>query len=230
MNKPRMAAQDRKMAIVMAALPLFARKGFAETTTKDIAKAAGVSEPLLYRHFPSKEALYLEIQDFSCQRTDTMVKKLREIEPSTSTLVHLLYYLMRALVLGKPSGGIDWNLRHRLMLNSLLEDGAFARLLYKSRFESFCTRMEECLEAAVAAGDAVPSPIGKANRARFAHHVGAWLASVSLPQEPVIDYGVSGEDLLAQAMWFALRGIGLTDKAIAAYYNPKAAALLFEDS
>src|ERR1041385_6843205 len=116
MSKPRMTAGDRKLAIVKAALPLFARKGFAETTTKDLAKAAGVSEPLLYRHFPSKEALYLEIQNFSCRSTDPVVKKLLELEPSTSTLVHLLYYLMRALVLGKPSGTVEWKVRHRLML------------------------------------------------------------------------------------------------------------------
>ena len=96
-----MTAKDRKLAIVKAALPLFARKGFAETTTKDLAKAAGVSEPLLYKHFPSKEALYDEIQDFSCKSTDTVVQKLADLEPSSSTLVHLVYFLMRVLVLSR---------------------------------------------------------------------------------------------------------------------------------
>ena len=137
MNKQRMTAEERKLAIVRTALPLFARQGFAETTTKELARAAGVSEPLLYKHFPSKEALYLEIQNFTCREIDPTVRKLTELEPSTSTLVHLVYYLMRALVLGKPAGTIDWDTRHRLMLKSLLEDGAFARLLYKNRFDCF---------------------------------------------------------------------------------------------
>ena len=75
-----MSAQDRKLAIVKAALPLFARKGFAETTTKDLARAAGVSEPLLYKHFPSKEALYTEIQNYSCQATDTIVQRLADLK------------------------------------------------------------------------------------------------------------------------------------------------------
>lgn len=229
-NKQRMPAKDRKLAIVLAALPLFARKGFAETTTKDVAKAAGVSEPLLYRHFPSKEALYLEIQDLSCRKTDPVVKRLSQVEPSTSTLVHLLYYLMRALILGKPSGELESNLRHRLMLNSLLEDGAFARLLYQSRFQCFCTRIEACLDAAIAEGDAVKTPLAKGNRARFAHHIAAWVASVHLPERPAIEYQVAREELLAQATWFALRGMGLTDKAISTYYNPKGLALLFGDS
>ena len=224
-----MRAEDRKLAIVKAALPLFARKGFAETTTKDLASAAGVSEPLIYKHFPSKEALYLEIQNFSCKGTDPVVQKLTDLEPSTSTLVHLVYFLLRALVLGRPAGTIEWDTRHRLMLNSFLADGAFARLLYQNRFECFCSRMEACFDAAFAAGDIVASPVLKGNRACFAHHVGAWLALVHLPDKPAIDYKVSREELLHQAVWFVLRGMGLTDKAMTTYYNPKALSLSFAE-
>ncbi|MHB8523467.1 MAG: TetR/AcrR family transcriptional regulator [Limisphaerales bacterium] len=225
-----MSAEDRKQAIVEAALPLFARKGFAETTTKDLARAAGVSEPLLYKHFPGKEALYLEIQNFSCRAIDPVVRKLAGLETSTSTLVHLVYYLMRALVLGRPAGAPEWDTRHRLMLKSLLEDGAYARLVYRNRFDCFCAQVETCLEAAVVAGDAVRGPITRGNRARFAHHVGAWLALVHLPAKPVTDYKVSREALLHQAVWFALRGMGMTDKAIATHYKPKALALFFGET
>lgn len=230
MKKPRMTAEQRKLAIVKAALPLFARQGFAETTTKDLARAAGVSEPLLYKHFPSKEALYLEIQNFSCKTIDPAVKKLTELEPSTSTLIHLVYYLMRAVVLGLPAGPIEWETRHRLMANSFLEDGAFARLIYKNRFDGFCSHIEDCLDAAVAAGDAVKTPITRGNRARFAHHIGAWVTLVHLPAKPAIDYKASRRALLDEATWFALRGMGLTDKAMATHYNPKALALAFNDS
>src|SRR5579862_1674998 len=118
MNKRRMTAKDRKLAIVKAALPLFARKGFAETTTKDLAKAAGVSEPLLYKHFPSKEALYTEIQNYSCQPT-AVVQRLEGLKPSASTLVHLIYYFLRVLIVGKPPGPVNWDTVHRLMLKSL---------------------------------------------------------------------------------------------------------------
>ena len=222
-----MTAEDRKLAIVKAAMPLFARKGFAETTTKDLAKAAGVSEPLIYKHFPSKEALYVEIQDFSCNGTDPVTQRQNELKPSTSTLVHLVYYLTRALVLGRPAGTISWDTRHRLMLKSLLEDGAYARSLYKNRCESFCSRMEACLDAATATGDVVKSPVSKSNRAYFAQNVGAWLAILHLPGTPPMDYKVSGEELLDQAVAFTLRGMGMTDKAMKIHYNPKALALSF---
>src|SRR6266481_1337955 len=121
MKKRRMSARERKQSIVEATMPLFARKGYAETTTKDLALAAGVSEPLLYKHFPCKEALYHEILSFSCRDNDPARQKLAGLKPSAPTLVHLVYHLVRTLVLGT----IERDTRHRLMLKSLLEDAAF---------------------------------------------------------------------------------------------------------
>jgi len=230
MSRKRMSAESRKLAIVQAALPLFARKGFAETTTKDLAKAAGVSEPLLYKHFPSKEALYLEIQDFCCRNSGPINRRLDELEPCTASLVRLAYLLLRSLILGLPPMSIEWETRQRLMINSLLHDGAFARLIYKNRFDHFCARMEYCLEAAVAAGDAVEGPVTRGNRARFTHHIGAWIALAHLPETSAINYSASRAKLLDQAVWFALRGMGLTDKAIALHYKPDALAAFFDET
>lgn len=231
MQKQRLSAEERKAAIVRAALPLFARKGYAETTIKELARAAGVSEPLLYKHFPSKEALYAEIQNLCCQGNDPAMRKVArlidELEPSTSTLVHLVYYLVRVQVLGKPLGSIEWDTRQRLMIKSFLEDGAFARLMYHSRFDCFCRRIEDCLAAAVAAGDAVKIPLTSGNSARFAHHLAAYLALVHLPPKPAVNYKVSRDELAHQAAWFILSGMGLTRKAIADNYHPKVLDLYF---
>ena len=231
-KKTRLSAEQRKAAIVQAALPLFARKGYAETTTKELARAAGVSEPLLYRHFPSKEALYDAIQSLCCQGNDPSSRKflqlITDLEPSTSTLVHLVYYLVRLQVLGRPFGAIEWDTRQRLMVKSFLEDGAYARLMYQNRFEAFCTRIEACLDAAVKGGDAVRTPISPGNNARFAHHLSAWLALVHLPAKPAVYYKVSREELVHQAVWFILSGMGLRRNAIAAHYNPKMLNLYFD--
>jgi len=229
-SRGRLTAEERKLAIVQAALPLFARKGFAETTTKELAKAAGVSEPLLYRHFPSKEALYLEIQNYSCRGPADLTQKLADMPPSAATLVYLIYYLLRAVVLGLPAGAVEWDTRHRLMLKSLLEDGSFARLLYRSRFAEFCSRMEACLEAAIRAGEMVENPVHPGNRALFAYHVGAWLAVVHLPPKPAIAFKTRKQELLRQAVWFALRGMGMTDAAIAKHYDPKTLERFFGKS
>ena len=232
LKRRRLSAGQRKAAIVQAALPLFARKGYAETTTKDLARAAGVSEPLIYKHFPSKEALYAEIQNLCCQGNDPTIRKLihlmAELEPSTSSLVHLVHCFVRVQVLGKPVGSVEWDTLQRLMLKSFLEDGAFARTMHQNRFKRFCARIEACLEAAVAAGDAVKTPLSPGNSARFAHHLGAWIGLVHLPEKPVMNYRVSRQKLVHQAVWFILSGMGLTRKAIAAHYHPKELDLFFD--
>ena len=54
----RLPATDRRRQLLETALDLFAQKGFAATTTKEIAAAAGVTEAIIFRHFPSKQELY----------------------------------------------------------------------------------------------------------------------------------------------------------------------------
>ena len=55
----RLPAAERRQSLLEAALPIFAAGSYRGVTTAEIARAAGVSEPVLYRHFPSKRALYL---------------------------------------------------------------------------------------------------------------------------------------------------------------------------
>jgi AcrR family transcriptional regulator len=52
---------ERKRQLVTCAKQLFVSLGYQATTTEKIAQAAGVSEPVLYRHFPSKKNLFLEV-------------------------------------------------------------------------------------------------------------------------------------------------------------------------
>jgi AcrR family transcriptional regulator len=59
----RLPASQRRADILGTAFPLFARQGYAATTTRELAAAAGVTEPILYRHFPSKEALFEAVFD-----------------------------------------------------------------------------------------------------------------------------------------------------------------------
>lgn len=56
---PRMAAAERRQHLIETAIRLFTDGSYHGTTTAEIARAAGVSEPILYRHFASKRDLYL---------------------------------------------------------------------------------------------------------------------------------------------------------------------------
>jgi AcrR family transcriptional regulator len=55
----RLPAAERRRALVDTALRVFAEGSYRGTTTAEIAREAGVSEPILYRHFASKRELYL---------------------------------------------------------------------------------------------------------------------------------------------------------------------------
>jgi AcrR family transcriptional regulator len=59
----RLTAEQRRQQLFAVALGLFAQRGYRATTMDDIAEAAGVTKPLLYQHFSSKRALYLELVD-----------------------------------------------------------------------------------------------------------------------------------------------------------------------
>ena len=54
----RMTGDARREQILQTAVDLFSKRGFKGTTTKEIAKAAGVSEAMVFRHFASKDELY----------------------------------------------------------------------------------------------------------------------------------------------------------------------------
>lgn len=59
----RMRKADRRRQLMQHAKPLFVTLGYQHTTTEKIAQAAGVTEPVLYRHFSSKKDLFLEVLD-----------------------------------------------------------------------------------------------------------------------------------------------------------------------
>src|SRR5262245_57719729 len=57
----RLKAPERREQLIDVATKLFAKSGYEATTTAAIAEAAGVTEPILYRHFNSKQELFVAI-------------------------------------------------------------------------------------------------------------------------------------------------------------------------
>lgn len=62
-SKRRLNAPDRRSQILAAAMEVFAEHGFHGTPTRELARRAGVSEGLVFQHFPTKEALISAILD-----------------------------------------------------------------------------------------------------------------------------------------------------------------------
>src|SRR5260221_13120891 len=62
----RMDGEDRRRQLIEVAIDLFSQRGFAGTTTKEIAAAAGVTEAIIFRHFATKQDFYKAILDYKC--------------------------------------------------------------------------------------------------------------------------------------------------------------------
>jgi AcrR family transcriptional regulator len=57
----RLSATARRQQVLAAALPVFARLGCAGASTRQLAAAAGITEPVLYRHFAGKDDLFAAV-------------------------------------------------------------------------------------------------------------------------------------------------------------------------
>lgn len=210
-----MTSDLRRQLILSAAKRCFARHGFAGTTTKSVAMAASISEGLLFKHFPSKAALYAEILAEECE-ADPDLAHLLGMEPSTAALVGLIRGMVGHFV--EINSDEQEAQRLRLMTTSHLDDGEFARLLYGKVGELMGPLFTASLERAVLAGEASRVGSEPLNLFWFAHHTVLMAALTRLPAVPCLAYG-SVADLEQQLCEFILRGIGLTEAAIASHLD-----------
>jgi AcrR family transcriptional regulator len=184
------AARDRLYA---TAIRLITQRGYDETTLRDIAKAAGVSVGLLYRYFPSKQAviiaLYDELSaDYSLQA---------EAMPSGRWRERFLFALNTSVQVLEP---------HRLVLRALIpvlvgdpNDGVFAESTSFSR-----ARVQGAFENAVAgATDAPRAPLAAAlGRLLYLVHLAVllwWLLDKSAKQRATRGLVMLTEQILPSA-------------------------------
>jgi AcrR family transcriptional regulator len=217
----RLTSEKRRHAIVDAVRGVFAAKGFSDTTTRELAHAAGVSEALLYKHFPSKESLYAAMLD-GCTRGPSFIEfqRILALKPSTATLIVMVHFAMVRFVYGR-AGDADKHAMDRLTVRSLLGDADFARLAYKKFADAWVAKFGACLNAAAKSGDLRQVPVRRNLRVWFAHHVAFSVMLHLLPRMPAIDYRASNKALVEQATWFALLGAGVKEKAIKRHYNSR---------
>ena len=127
---PRATSQERQASLITAAASLFAAKGFKGTTTKEIAKATGVSEALLFKYFPTKRALYAAILAEKAQYSG-----LREAieEAAKKQDDERLFTLLASYRIRK---GADPTLL-RLLLFSALEGHEMSDMFFRQQYRIF---------------------------------------------------------------------------------------------
>jgi len=143
-----MTGGERRAQIVRMALDLFARDGFRGTTTRELASAVGVSEPVLYQHFANKKELYTAIVQDLCVRGLEDFGERLEAALSEDDLRSCLQK-MGELVL---SWHVDDPRPIRLLLFSALEGHELAEIWYEQSVTMFFGPFIDKLARAVEAG------------------------------------------------------------------------------
>lgn len=78
MRRVRMTAEERRAQLLEKAAIEFAQRGYHAAGTADIARATGIAEPTIYRHFASKEELFSEVAGAAAA---SLAERIREVVP-----------------------------------------------------------------------------------------------------------------------------------------------------
>lgn len=126
MSRARLTGEKRREQILESAVSVFGRKGFAGTTTRELAREAGVSEATIFRFFPDKAALYRAIIDrFITSSGDPFPRAAAAARDDEAVLSGLAENLIRDME-QEPEFV-------RLLLYSALEGHDLSRLFLEAR-------------------------------------------------------------------------------------------------
>src|SRR5262245_13039409 len=138
----RMTRAERKRQLLAHAKQLFVTLGYHATTTEKIAAAAGVTEPVLYRHFESKKALFLEVLEEI--RTATLRRWRAETANLTDPLAKL--HAIADMYLGTTRvHALEFRIMHRTLVET--DDEEVVALM-----RSFYLDSEDLLARVIAEG------------------------------------------------------------------------------
>ena len=128
-----MTSDDRRAAIMETAIKLFSERGFRGTTTRALADAIGVSEPVLYEHFKSKRDLFEAIIDVKSRegvaRATAMLQPLADAGQDRDLLIGLAEFVVQCHTEDEAYG--------RLVLMAALEGPELGDIFYDRQREAY---------------------------------------------------------------------------------------------
>ena len=140
----RVPAQDRRQQILELATELFARQGYEGTTTKQIARRAGINEAIIFRHFPSKQELYWEVIEHQCVLRGKRAKVLELLKSGGSD--REVFTAIGEQMLRRD------NTLMRLLLFSALENHELSHRFFRSHVAQYYEILAEHIKQGIAEG------------------------------------------------------------------------------
>jgi AcrR family transcriptional regulator len=194
----RLPADQRRQQLLDVARDVFSEGGFHATSMDDVALRAGVTKPVLYQHFPSKRALYVELLN------DTGAHLLRALEQATSHA---------------PSGRERVEQGFAAYFRFVVHNRSAFRLLFGASMRSdpeFSRSVEATIAAAVEAiSPLIEIPATQEQRTVLANALVGMAESVSRRAVKDPDAEDDAERLarwVAELAWFGLRGVRADDR------------------
>src|SRR5262245_2678041 len=143
-----MSAEDRRQQIVNVAVELFSLHGFNGVTTKEIADRAGVSQAIIFRHFPSKEAIYSAILDHKVRQAAEQIQgHLQDAAGRKDDRAFFKALALDMLELYTKDPSLI-----RLLLFSALEGHDLSRMYYKTMSRQVREHVRDYLKQRIADG------------------------------------------------------------------------------
>lgn len=116
--RKRLPAEARRRQLLDVAAALFADRGYARATTAEIARAAGVTEPVIYRHFESKRDLFVALVEQTAEQTLEIWREALEAAADPAERLEILLGSNPMVALGD-----DEAVRYRIILQAITETG-----------------------------------------------------------------------------------------------------------
>jgi AcrR family transcriptional regulator len=127
-----MKGEERRAAIVRSAIVLFAEKGFRGATTRELASALGVTEPVLYQHFRTKRDLYSAIIEGKAREASEHASDLNRLAEARDD--RAFFAALGDLILRRYEKDPELS---RLLLFSCLERHELSELFFDRLFQQF---------------------------------------------------------------------------------------------
>ena len=140
-SKHKLPANERRAAILAAAIDLFAQKGFRGTTTRELAALVGVSEPVLYQHFATKSDLYTAIVDHMIAELTAEAPDFEKLRETADVRECFQWIGMRILSWFREGGR-----RSRLLYYSALEGHELATIWHEKATRLVGTYLETLVQ------------------------------------------------------------------------------------
>ena len=173
----RLTAAERRRVIEEAATELFAARGYVATTVDDIVRAAGVTKPMLYRHFESKQELCIALLER--YRDELVGAPLARFDPEAGD--------RHAQLVAMTEAWLEHARNHpaatRLLFVPITGDPAVEAVQRELHARQRATQTALLREFAPALSDTEAEPMGEVTRSGLAAMALWWIEHPDVPRE-----------------------------------------------